>query len=38
MKKNTSKGHSFTQQKLFEEQLKKDGIDIRNKVFLKGAR
>ena len=38
MKRNRSKGHSIQQKKLFDEQLKKDGIDPKDKVFLKNAR
>lgn len=34
MKRNRHNGHSQQQQKLYEEQLKKDGIDIRDKVWL----
>ena len=38
MKLRSSKGHSQQQQKLYEAQLKKDGVDLRDKVWLKKQR
>ena len=38
MKYNRHNGHSQEQQKLYEAQLKKDGVNPKDKVFLKAQR